>query len=279
MDNPPTSVKAQLRQAYSLIKAEQKSEAYELLTPIVASSPELIDAWWLAAFAAPTPRHAAFACQKVLALNPNHWPAKHFLEDLRRQITAAQHSATPLKPVKHQRGRIRLWMVILLISIPLLIGAGFVITVSLTGNTYGLPIASLYNAEYTINVPLVDLTGDGGITSGSVAGLNLNRTGTTQAGSLVVGSDVRYTFVGKANTIFFATIDFASLRDEKPGKAFQLLNGQGRVLASATTASGLTQISALIPSNGNYTIRLTGVAGQAQGPYLMTLAAASAELD
>lgn len=283
MDSQQTGVKAQLRQAYTLIKAERKAEAYEILTPLIAGHPDLIDAWWLAAFAAPTPRHAAFACQKVLALNPAHWPAKQLLDELRGEIAAVQYNTAVLKPVKHKRrGGIRPWALMLIISLPILIVGGFVIMISLTGNTFGLPIGHLYNTESEIMIPVLEML-DPGIAGGPSGGLevgstgiNLNRTGTTLGGTLVVGSEVRYTFAGKANTIVFATLDFAAYRDEKPGKAFQLLNPQGRVIAtSATERGGMTALSAVLTSNGQYTLRLLGTADTAQGPYLLVAAAAN----
>jgi len=281
MDSQSMGVKAQLRQAYTLIKAERKAEAYEILTPIVAGHPELIDAWWLAAFAAPTPRHAAFACQKVLALNPAHWPAKQLLDELQREVTALEHGTAPLKPVRHKRSNgVRPWALLLLISLPILVIGGFIMAISLTGNTFGLPIGHLYSAESEISVPMIEMFDpgivggpSGGLEVGST-GLNFNRMGTTLGGTLVVGAEVRYTFVGKANTIVFATLDFAAYRDEKPGKAFQLLNPQGRVIAdSVTERGGMTVLSAPLPANGKYTIRLVGTAETAQGPYLLVVAA------
>ena len=73
--------RAQLKQAYTLIKAGQKSEAFALLKALTEQQPNDADGWWLTANAAPTPAEAIEACQRVLAINPDYPAAVKMLAD------------------------------------------------------------------------------------------------------------------------------------------------------------------------------------------------------
>ncbi len=79
---------ARLQRAYTLLKEQQKVEAYALLRPILKQQPDDINAWWLAANAAPTPTESIRAVNKVLELQPDHVQARQFLAR-QQQIVAA----------------------------------------------------------------------------------------------------------------------------------------------------------------------------------------------
>ena len=77
LDDP----REQLKQAYTLIKAGQKPQAFAMLNSLVEQQPTNAEGWWLVANAAPTPKVAIDACQRVLALKPDYAPAIKMLAD------------------------------------------------------------------------------------------------------------------------------------------------------------------------------------------------------
>lgn len=79
LDDP----RAQIQNAYTLIKAGEKSQAFEMLKPLVKQQPDDAEGWWLIANSAPTPQIAAQACERVLALKPDYMPAVQMLSEYR----------------------------------------------------------------------------------------------------------------------------------------------------------------------------------------------------
>jgi hypothetical protein len=267
-------VKAQLRQAYLLIKAGKKGEAFELITPILAQQPDNIDAWWLAAHAAPTPRDAVFACQKVLTLKPDHWPAQQMLSEQQRRL--ALNSLTrevvndpslpiALKPAQRERARFRLRYIILPLAALVLLVGGFLVVANLTGMTFGLPIGGLFNADY-------ELTAINAVSSDQLRNTDLM---TSSVGMLVVGAQHQYHFTGRARAWLYAMVGFFTLPNASPGTAFQLLDPAGNVLATSSDDMGARGvISCVLPSDGRYTLRLTGTQEKSRGAYRLLLAIA-----
>jgi tetratricopeptide (TPR) repeat protein len=92
--------------ASTFLKSGKKAEALAVLKPILAEQPDNAEAWWLVAHAAPTPDATVFACQKVLALKPDHAPARKALtdtqlkqaENLLKEMQTAE-AVTLLKPI------------------------------------------------------------------------------------------------------------------------------------------------------------------------------------
>lgn len=267
-------VKAQLRKAYALIKSGQKAEAYELLTPIVAQHPDNVDAWWLVAHAALTPRESAFACQKVLALRPDHRAAPRMLAEQQRLMAAEQH--IELKRVRRQRRGLRPWAVLAFIALPLLLLGMFMVAVNTTGNNFGLPIGPLFNIDEQLGSLPVNQAGERQQAESMVY--------TLRTGTLVIGSTHDYTFtVSQRGVWAFISIRFSFLGDTPPGKAVQLLNANGKLVSLTTgelTLGGLGDtggIVTLLPGQGKYTLRLLGTAGTAQGPYVLQFALSKLE--
>jgi len=261
--------KTQLRQAYTLIKAGQKSDAMELIRPILAQQPDYVDAWWLAAFAAPGPRESAFACQKVLTLKPDHWPAQQMLSEQQRRLTLGSITKTEapdpaqpiaLKKVRRPRKGLRVSTVIIVVGILVAVTGGFFLAVNITGYNFGLPIGPFFNQQRDIGVPELGSLPEG------------NRIpGTMIAGTLVVGSTHLYHFFGHAQATLLAIVSFTS-PGMKPGDSVVLLDSGNRVIAAGFNApGGITSLSVTLPADGSYTIRLTGVAGIAQGPYNLSI--------
>lgn len=81
--------RTQLKQAYDLIKAGQKPEAFAMLNSLIEQYPTSHEGWWLIANAAPTPEMAKDACQRVLAIRPDYAPAKLMMAD--QQLIDAFH--------------------------------------------------------------------------------------------------------------------------------------------------------------------------------------------
>ncbi len=84
-------LRAQLKQAYALIKAGDNAAAAALLKPICRANPENVDAWWLLSFALTDENHIRLALEQILKVNPQHEQARQRLEKLTpRQETAAE---------------------------------------------------------------------------------------------------------------------------------------------------------------------------------------------
>jgi hypothetical protein len=78
---------SRIEQAVTLLKAQQRTEAYAILRPVLKSQPQNLQAWWLAANAAPTPEAAIQASLKVLELKPDHAEAQQLVDSQQKLIT------------------------------------------------------------------------------------------------------------------------------------------------------------------------------------------------
>src|SRR4051812_14597924 len=87
--NVTADTRTQLEQAYKLIKAGQKAQALQLLTPVLQTQPDIPEAWWLAANAAPSDQDAVLACERVLVLKPDYYPAQQMLTEQKLKQVAA----------------------------------------------------------------------------------------------------------------------------------------------------------------------------------------------
>jgi hypothetical protein len=265
--------KAQLRQAYMLIKAGKNGEAFELITPILAQQPDNVDAWWLAANAAATPRDAVFACQKVLTLKPDHWPAQQMLAEqqgilalgsLTNDVVNDPSQPIALKRARRERVRVRMrWIILPLAGLVLLFG-GFLVVVNLTGLTFGLPIGGLFNGDYELTE----------VNAVSLDQLKNTELMSQSVGMLVVGAQHQYRFTGRANALVYAIISFVALPNTSPGTDFALLDSAGNVVATSSEEIGYRGvISYTLPDSGRYTLRLIGT-DKARGAYRLLLAIA-----
>ncbi len=145
MDSPTRQT---LQDAYRLIKTGELDSARALIKPVLAAQPGLIDAWWLAAYAAATSTDRRLALAQVLRLNPDHGPARVLLDRLNAQNpddieTLAKELPMP-PPGSHKRpdadrplGRNRwVWNVILVFGCLSFSFAGLALISSLAGLTY-----------------------------------------------------------------------------------------------------------------------------------------------
>lgn len=267
-------IKAQLRQAYALIKDGQKVEAFDLIRPVLAQQPDNVDAWWLAVYAAPGPREAAFACQKVLTLKPDHWPAQQMLAEQQRQLAISSvlsevqldpAQPIPLKQVRPTRKRSPLRQILILLGILVIVMGGFVLVVNLTGNNFGLPIGGAFSGNFELS------------TTGMLQLAQVDKpvVPLTVYDTLIVGAQHDYRFYGQADVSLFASVKFSGVGDSLPGESVKLIDPDGYVIASAPDGVGMVGVLyADLTKSGTYTLRLTGTAGKAQGPYMMQFALA-----
>jgi hypothetical protein len=79
------SSRAQLQQAYQLIKRGEKEEAISMLRPLLTVDPNNADGWWLMANAVSDPAEERSALEKVLLLNPGHTQARERLQQLKAE--------------------------------------------------------------------------------------------------------------------------------------------------------------------------------------------------
>jgi hypothetical protein len=322
LDDP----RAQLQNAYTLIKAGQKSQAFEMLKPLVKQQPDDAEGWWLVANTAPTPQIAAQACERVLALKPDYMPAVQMLSEHRlvesrnlldqnkkleardllqtvldRQPDNAHAwllmaSAAPsqidavltlqkflaiepentmarqllmdlqnrsakdlgvkhkIKEAKPKERKTRWWAVFALLGIiGLVIGGGY-FAINITGNNLGIPIGSLFNTRVNL---------------GSLGDKTLAKTGT-----LIVGAKHDYTFYGRFNTHVLIMVAFPILKAD-PTPAITILGPDSKPLklTQSTFMSMGGQYDITLPTTGYFTIRITGIADIAQGPYQLYVVA------
>jgi hypothetical protein len=264
---------AELRRAYILIKGGQKAEAFDLIKPVLVQQPDVIDAWWLAAFAAPSPRESAFACQKVLMLRPDHWPAQQMLAEQQRRLaisTVLRGEADPSQPTtlllktaqrpKPRRAGGLVASLGIAMGILIFFVGGFFLLVNITGNNFGLPIGQMFNAEYDITATVSDQYNDP------------NALPVAVTGTLVVGARHDYHFTAQVGMVIVVVAQFSAVGNVLPGEALQALDPDGKVIAAARDGSGMAApLSFPIPRPGVYVLRLTGTAGKAQGTYTLRI--------
>ncbi|MCS6871745.1 MAG: hypothetical protein RML95_03040 [Anaerolineae bacterium] len=258
--------KAQLKEAYALIKADRRAEAYELIAPILVQQPDYVDAWWLAAHAAPTLSLAIAACQKVLSLKPDHAPAQLMLEELRRRLAIEQHLSAEEKPRRFAPARPRpnrlLYRFLIATALIALLFAVLSGVVVFTGNTFGLPVAHFFNLEQTLP-PLPPFS--------SIETLN-GKPKLTRTATLPIGAKHRYRFdVPRPNTVLWLELTFR-LSDSVPlRETVRLLLPSGFVALPRDTAELPNTLTFFLPLQGTYTLEIVGTPN-AKSFYTLSLA-------
>jgi hypothetical protein len=258
--------KAQLKEAYALIKAERRPEAYELIAPILAQQPDYTDAWWLAAHASPTLRAAAAACQKVLALQPNHPQARLMLDELRRRMAIEQHLTIEekprrLAPTRHKTRGAPFWVLALSALFVLIIAIGLLVMV-FTGENLGLPVAALFSLDQALPpLPIFRSPEEFGA-----------QPKVTRSGTLLVGATHAYRFnVPRMSMVLLVDLDFVMMNDEQPAESVRLIAPNGQVLLPARSFETPNTFTFALPVDGNYELRLLG-APQHKSFYVLSLA-------
>ncbi|MFN7209310.1 MAG: hypothetical protein ACK4P1_02820 [Aggregatilineales bacterium] len=245
--------KAQLKEAYALIKAERRAEAYELIAPVLVQQPDYVDAWWLAAHAAPNLRVAVTACQRVLALKPDHQPARLMLDELRRRMAVEQHLAAEERPrrpraqsAKSSRLLSRLLILGALIALVLAVVSS---AVALTGETFGLPIAQFFNSEQTL--PALPL-------ATSVEALS-SLPKMTRNSTLPVGARHVYRFnAPRPNIVLQVEVTFRGVESASPRESVRLLLPNGIATPPRNVPEPPNTLSFFLPVSGVYTLELIG---------------------
>ncbi|PJF37177.1 MAG: hypothetical protein CUN49_01575 [Candidatus Thermofonsia Clade 1 bacterium] len=249
--------KAQLREAYALIKAERCAEAYELIAPVLVQQPDYMDAWWLAAHAAPNLRLAMAACQKVLALKPDHAQAQLMLEELRRRAAIEAHLGSQEKLRRRTaqpraRPRRTLFWILLIAALIVFPVAALSILAVTTGETLGLPIGQFFSFEQ--DVPFVAL----------IAANDSGSFGTpskvVRVGTLPIGARHAYRFnVPRGNTMLWLEVDFRlTSSDQPPYDAIRLLLPTGALQPPRDSVEAPKTITYYLPFPGVYTLELIG---------------------
>ncbi len=258
--------KAQLKEAYALIKAERRPEASELIAPILAQQPDYIDAWWLAAHASPTLRAAAAACQKVLALQPNHPQARLMLDELRRRMAIEQHLTVEenprrLAPTRRKARGLPFWVLTLSAIFILIIAIGLIFMV-FTGENLGLPVADLFSLDQALPaLPIFRSPEEFGA-----------QPKVTRNGTLLVGATHTYRFnVPRMGMVLLVELDFVLMSNEQPAQSARLTTPNGQVLLPIRSIESPNTFTFALPMDGNYELRLLG-APEHKSFYAMSLA-------
>lgn len=240
------------RRLREMAEGGQRREAYLETKAVVTRQPGNAEAWWLAAQIAPMRSDAIAACQKVLALNPDHAPAQEMFAEQQKFMAESLLQKAKASQRPRSKRRVGCWL-----GLSVLFGLSLIslyMVMILTGNTFGLPIGAQFNARY-------DLQGIG-------------TKPTIKGGTLIVGATHDYRFYAGANSVTLILVTFPTVGGN-PGKAVKLYNANNELLAVGnTTSKGSTALSAMLTQSGTYSLRLTGTYGAAQGAYVLQIAVA-----
>lgn len=258
--------KAQLKEAYALIKAERRAEAYELIAPVLAQQPDYVDAWWLAAHAAPNLRAAVAACQKVLTLKPDHRPARLMLDELGRRLAVEQHLSTEERPrrlaPKHTTSNRAVYWLLIAGALTALLIAAISSAIVLTGETFGLPVAHLFNFEQSLPPLPVFTSAESLYTQPRV----------TRTGTLPSGARHLYHFnVPRSNTVLWLEITFRFTESAPLRETVRLLLPSGIATPPRSRAEAPNTLTFFLPVDGVYTLELIGTPN-AKSFYTLSLA-------
>jgi hypothetical protein len=250
----------QIQHVTDLIDMRQQREAYAAVRPLIEAYPTNPEVWWLVAQSAPNRTESVAACQKVLVLNPDHAGARRKLADhqtaLNTSLVQKQANIQPAR-ARSQKRRAGRWLLVVALVIMAL--GGLLMTITLTGNNFGLPISGQFALHENI-------------------GLVGNKP-TVKIGALVIGATHDYDFYGSQGNYLFAAVRFL-LTNSSPGGAIRLLDANHNVIAYAAPsnqAPNTATLFAQLPATGQYTLRLIGTAKLAQGAYVAQLTTMSGD--
>jgi len=241
----------QLQTARDLIDQKQPREAYATIQAILEREPNNAEAWWLAALTASTTTESAAACQKVLAIAPDHALAQQKLTAL--QQTLSQSLKVKQKQIKRSKptGKRRIGCVLALVGLAVLVFGSTLAFISLTGNNLGLPIGAQFNTQQ-----------------------DLGRVGLKpliKVGTLVVDSTTDLYFTCGANSLVLIVVRFVTT-NSSPGRAVRLYDPTHQLLMIGGPGTqqdhNTATLSTLLTDGGRYNLRLVGTAGSAQGAYV-----------
>ncbi len=243
-----TLTETQLKQAENLLKEMQTTEAITILKPILAEQPENVEALWLMARAVPTSAEAIALCQKILELKPDHEQAQRMIAS-RQQILAVADARKREKSRK-LAPRSRPWVVFLLVGFIGILGGGFLIARSITGQSLGLQLEPKKSRA-------------------SLGEVRPDTAPPAQLDVLPIDGLREYEFDAQDDTLFMAMVVFPAVSGN-PGKAVKLLNASGKVIAtgenSGMSANKMAVVQATL-SQGHYVLQLKGMSGIAEGAF------------
>ncbi len=280
-----------LQEAERLFRAGQKVEALRLVKSVLAADRRNVDAWWLAARAAPSQEEARVALRVVLKLQPDRADARAALERLEAAIPPAPPpasnnplSARPSIPRASQKrgclsSRKLLWAGVTVISIALLNCAILFLIGNLMGGFRNIPgVGSLPLAaqmdRHLIN-PVAATS-----TPGALAH-NAQITGNIRDGEMQ-----EFRFSGRPGTLMFVGIGFATVsQDADTRGSLDLIDPDGyRVASSAAGIEGIEMpqlpllnmgafsfLQCELDAAGIWKVRINGQAGRSAGTYIMMM--------
>ncbi|MCC7447447.1 MAG: tetratricopeptide repeat protein [Anaerolineae bacterium] len=260
----------QLKLADQQTKQGQTTEALNLLRRMVKQQPKNVEAWWLLARAAPIAADAIRACEQVLALQPDHQPARQLLS----LKTQALHTAQIQKAARPRSRKHQTWAIMGTLGVVVMLLTGTILAVRLTGLTFGIAaLARSMSVQKDVGYlgsriqHHADIPGSYGYSSGSAGS---EPAPITDVNTLPVGGTNEYRFTANANALFLAIVSFPATGGT-PGNAIELLDPEGYPVpldkGANASGKGTAFIQATLPKTGQYVLKMKGIAGTAQGTY------------
>ncbi len=246
----------QIESVNDLIDRRQQRDAYAATRLLLDAYPTDANIWWLAAQTAPNRTESVAACQKVLALNPDHARARLKLAAHQSALsTSLDQKQAHIKPVRARTQKRRAGCMLGVVALLAMAFGSFLFVITITGNSFGLPIGAQFGLREDI----------GAVTSKP----------TIKIGALVIGAVHDYQFSGSANSYIFAAVRFL-LTNSTPGSTIRLLDANQNVIAYAAPNAQAPNTATLfvqLPADGRYTLRLIGTSKLAQGVYVAQITA------
>jgi hypothetical protein len=276
MDGSPQD---QLQEAARLLRAGHKPEALRMVKHVLLDDRRNLQAWWLAAHAAPDDDETRAALNVVLKLKPDHLQARTMLDRLTQPPpTEADFTAdtpAPIIPRKVKRERKgclrRNLSTLLIVGVSMLIMSGGLLyfILNLTGSSA---------------VQVIDTELGGGPRPTATPGRITHDQEVTT--TIQDGETQEFRFSGRSGTQLFVGVGFATVRqDANSDGALELIDPNGyRVATSGADLEGLEMpnlplldmgnISILqfaLDKNGIWVLRVHGRAGLSSGAYVLMM--------
>ncbi len=281
-ENMDRATEDSLRRAYHLIKAGDRDAARALIKVALAMDHDNIDAWWLAAHAAPSPPDVRVALDQVLRLNPDHQPARVMgarLTRLHPELILADKAAARRTP--HRRyGLVSnrwLWNVVLLAGMLAFAFGGAALvssvldlpwlhdTVEDVGEAVGL------DARPGPNYGTVPLQDPGAaVVEYDITQIKPVSKGDVVTGDMVEGEAHVWTFSGESGQDVMAMVQFTIAGNA--AHVVELHDTESRVLAQGVgmaSDSGTVTLVYTLSQSGSYRLVIFGRSGGPRGAYAM----------
>ncbi|HML23659.1 MAG TPA: hypothetical protein PKD09_18530 [Aggregatilinea sp.] len=273
-----------LRRAYLLIKAGDRDGARALIMPVLASERDNIDAWWLAAHAAPTPPDVRVALDQVLRLNPEHQAARVMgarLSRLHPELVLADKPAAKRAPTVHSGPSSHRWVwnVVLVAGLAAFAFGGAALVSSVMGLTWLNDAVTEVGETVGLDTHSDETYGTVTLKDAGAAPVDYTITqiksapkGDVATGNMLEKEAHVWTFSAEQGQDVMAMVQFTVAGNA--AHVVELLDVEGRTLAQGVgmaSDSGTVTLVYTLTQTGSYKLVIFGRPGGPRGAYALGL--------